>query len=325
MDVEESAAAIGKHWSGTPRAGIVLGTGLGDLAEQVDAEAVIDYADIPGFGKSTALAHKGRLICGTLAGVPVAVMQGRVHLYEGYSPQQVTLPVRVMKALGAELLIVTNANGGVNPKLATGDIVVMDDHINLMWISSAECGVPSAESSSAIRNPQSATRNCSRLPYDRELSDAALAIARREDFTAHRGVYAAMTGPSYETRAEYRMLRKLGADCVGMSTVPEVLAAMHVGPARAGIVDRHERRPPRHLRKGRRGRGTARCRRRGGERGEDHRGRAGGERGERSVARSAGTPNTHGGQLNRTAATPGRRWSGESAQAPERVADRRRG
>ena len=131
-EIQSAADVIQSRWKKTPRAGIILGTGLGELAEQVDADAIIDYSEIPGFGKSTALAHKGRLICGQLEGVPVVVMQGRVHLYEGYSPEQVALPVRVMKALGAELLIVTNANGGINPKYASGDIVVMDDHITLM-------------------------------------------------------------------------------------------------------------------------------------------------------------------------------------------------
>lgn len=220
MNIEASTVAIREKWKGTPRAGIILGTGLGELAEQVEAEAIIDYAEIPGFGKSTALAHKGRLICGTLEGVPVVVMQGRVHLYEGYSPQQVALPVRVMKGLGAELLIVTNANGGVNPKFATGDIVVMDDHINLMWKNPL---IGPNDDALGPRFPDMCA------PYEQELIEAALAVARRENFVAHRGVYAAMTGPSYETRAEYRMLRQLGADCVGMSTVPEVLAAVHAG------------------------------------------------------------------------------------------------
>ena len=225
-DQELAAAAIHDRWQQQPRAGIILGTGLGQLAEEVEADAIIDYTDIPGFGKSTALAHKGRLICGQLEGKPVVVMQGRVHLYEGYSPQQVALPVRVMKALGAELLIVTNANGGVNPKFSTGDIVVMDDHINLMWTNPL---IGPNDDDLGPRFPDM----CS--PYDEALIDSALAIARKENFTAHRGVYAAMTGPSYETRAEYRMLRKLGADCVGMSTVPEALAAVHGGMRVLGL------------------------------------------------------------------------------------------
>ena len=226
LDWKETSSTIRSQWDGQPLAGIILGTGLGELAQQVSAEAIIDYADIPGFGKSTALAHKGRLICGTLAGVPVVVMQGRVHLYEGYSPKQVALPVRVMKELGAELLIVTNANGGVNPKFATGDIVVMDDHINLMWDNPL---IGPNNDKLGPRFPDLCA------PYDQSLIDAALAIARQNNFVAHRGVYAAMTGPSYETRAEYRMLRRLGADCVGMSTVPEVLVAVHAGMRVLGL------------------------------------------------------------------------------------------
>ena len=216
----ESLRAIRGKWLGTPRVGIILGTGLGELAEQIDAEAIIDYRDIPHFGKSTALAHKGRLVCGKLCGVSVVAMQGRVHLYEGYSPQQVVLPVYVMKALGASTLIVTNANGGLNPKLRTGDVVVMEDHINLMFRNPL---VGANDDAVGPRFPDM----CS--PYDESLIEASLAVARKENFNAYRGVYAAMTGPSYETRAEYRMLRRLGADVVGMSTVPEVIAAMHCG------------------------------------------------------------------------------------------------
>lgn len=245
MHVVEAVAAIRNRWSASPRAGIILGTGLGELAEQVDVEAIIDYIDIPGFAKSTALAHKGRLICGRLAGVPVAVMQGRVHLYEGYPAQQITLPVRVMKALGAELLIATNASGGLNPRFNSGDVVVMEDHVNLIWSaptlktrSVSEGGLERQRGSTSLtddsgsdsrRATQFAIRNPAGFPYDAELINTALAIARRENFAAHRGVYVAMTGPSYETRAEYRLLRRLGADCVGMSTVPEVLAAVHCG------------------------------------------------------------------------------------------------
>ncbi len=183
-------------------------------------------------------------------------MQGRVHLYEGYSPEQVALPVRVMRALGAELLIVTNANGGLNPKFATGDVVVMDDHVNLMfqpagWVKRAEAkkntdrckNARPTENSPAPTHQAAAFDRGARCvcedlthptPYDPALIEAALAIARRENFTAHRGVYIAMTGPSYETRAEYRMLRKFG-DCVGMSTVPEVLAAADCGMRVLGL------------------------------------------------------------------------------------------
>jgi purine-nucleoside phosphorylase len=234
----ESLSAIRACWPRTPSAAIILGTGLGDLAQQVDVEAIVEYQDIPHFGKSTALAHQGRLVCGTLYGVPVAVMQGRVHIYEGYRPQQVVLPVCVMHALGAGVLIVTNANGGLNPNFRTGDVVVMEDHINLMFrnVGSASSG---SEQSSGT-NSNDCQRPHHRLagrrpPYDPDLIEAALAIARRENFNAYRGVYAAMTGPSYETRAEYRLLRRLGADCVGMSTVPEVIAAAQCGMRVLGL------------------------------------------------------------------------------------------
>jgi purine-nucleoside phosphorylase len=239
-EVKESLNAIRTRWSGTARAGIILGTGLGELADEIDAEAVIDYRDIPHFGKSTALAHKGRLVCGTLGGVRVVAMQGRVHLYEGYHPQQVVLPVWVMHALGAQLLIVTNANGGLNPKLRTGDVVVIEDHVNLMF-RNVGWALPTNERLEATNDTNHGwQRPNHRLhgqcpPYDQVLIEAALAVARRENFNACRGVYAAMTGPSYETRAEYRLLRKLGADCVGMSTVPEVIAAAHAGMRVLGL------------------------------------------------------------------------------------------
>lgn len=212
-----AVATIREIWPGRPLAGVVLGTGMGPLADEIDAEVVIDYRDIPHFGRSTALAHQGCLVCGHLANVPVMAMQGRLHLYEGYSVHQVTLPVRVMRALGAQRLILTNASGGLNPLYRSGDIVVVDDHINLMF------RIPLAGQHHEA--PIAATPH----PYCPRLIGEALAIARRENFTAHRGVYVAMTGPNYETRAEYRWLRALGGDCVGMSTVPEVLAAVAVG------------------------------------------------------------------------------------------------
>jgi purine-nucleoside phosphorylase len=193
---------------------VILGTGLGELADQIDAEATISYREIPGFRRSTALAHKGRLVCGQLGGTPVIAMQGRCHLYEGYSLEQVTLPARVLVALGIETLIVTNAAGGVNPDYLTGDVMLIDDHINLMWVGGT-C-LPEA------------MRSRARL-YDADLAAQAEQIARRGDFPLRRGVYLAVTGPSYETRAEYRAFRRMGADCVGMSTVPEVLVAATAG------------------------------------------------------------------------------------------------
>jgi purine-nucleoside phosphorylase len=218
--VEEAAGYVRGRWQDRPRVGIILGSGLGGVAEAIDVELAIGYGEIPRFVASTAAGHRGRLICGRLGGVPVVAMQGRLHLYEGYSATEVTLPVRVMKSLGAEVLVVSNAAGGLNPRFAVGDVMVIDDHVNFM-----------------TRNPLVGV-NDDRLgprcpdmsaPYDRELADRALAIARRDGFTCHRGTYVATLGPTYETRAEIRMLRWLGADAVGMSTVPEVIVAAHAG------------------------------------------------------------------------------------------------
>ncbi len=216
--IEAACAAVRKEWDGKPRAGIILGTGLGNLVEEIEVEASIDYENIPHFPRSTALSHRGRLVFGKLAGVHVVAMEGRFHMYEGYSLKQITLPVRVMKALGAELLVVTNACGGMNPHHCTGDILVIDDHINLMG-DNPLIGIN--DDRLGPRFPDMCR------PYDEQLIDRALAIARREDFVAHRGVFVAVAGPNLETRAEYRFLRLIGADVVGMSTVPEVIVAVH--------------------------------------------------------------------------------------------------
>jgi purine-nucleoside phosphorylase len=219
--IEAAAAAIRGQWpGGKPRVGIILGTGIGPLAEKIDVEASIDYAAIPHFLKPTATGHKGRLVCGKLNGASVMAMEGRFHAYEGYPLDAITLPVRVMKALGCELLIVTNACGGMNPNFACGDIMLIDDHINLMG-SNPLVGIN--DDRLGPRFPDMAR------PYDPELIDRAQAIARREDFTAHKGVFVAVLGPNLETRAEYRFLRLIGADAVGMSAVPEVLVAVHAG------------------------------------------------------------------------------------------------
>jgi purine-nucleoside phosphorylase len=203
-----------------PKAGIILGSGLGAVADEIETEAAIDYGEIPNFLRSTAVGHKGRLLCGRLAGVPVIAMQGRFHCYEGYSAERATFPVRVIKALGIELLVVSNAAGGLNPNYATGDVMVIDDHINLLNRNPL---VGVNDDNLGPRFPDMSS------PYDRRLSDQALAIARRADFACHRGVYIAMLGPTYETRAEIRMLRYLGGDAVGMSTVPEAIVAAHAG------------------------------------------------------------------------------------------------
>jgi purine-nucleoside phosphorylase len=224
--IEEAVAAIRRQWDGSPHAGIILGTGIGGLAEQIQTEATIDYEALPHFPRSTALTHAGRLVCGKLEGVSVIAMEGRFHAYEGYSHRQITFPVRVMKALGAELLIVSNACGGMNPQYAQGDIMVIEDHINLM---NGNPLVGVNDDNLGPRFPDMIE------PYDHKLIDRALEIARRENFAAHKGVYVAVTGPNLETRAEYRFLRSIGADVVGMSTVPEVIVAMHGGMRVLGL------------------------------------------------------------------------------------------
>ena len=222
----EAAALIRSGWQERPLAGVILGSGLGGVTEAIRDRVAIPYGEIPHFARSTAHGHAGQLVCGTMEGVPVCVMEGRMHAYEGYPLSQITLPVRVLKALGAELLIATNACGGLNPTYRTGDIMVIDDHINLMndnpliGINDERLG-PRFPDMSA--------------PYTPALVDAALATARRENFAAHRGVYVAVTGPNLETRAEYRFLRTIGADVVGMSTVPEVIVAVHSGLKVLGI------------------------------------------------------------------------------------------
>ncbi len=218
--VSEAAEAIRNRWSRAPRVGLILGTGVGNIANYVQAEEVIPYPEIPHFTRSTAASHRGELVCGTLAGAPVITMRGRCHLYEGYSIDEITLPVRVMNRLGAGLLIASNASGGMNPQYASGDIMVMDEHINLMG--------PRANVTCFSRTKGRFVR-AFKSPYDDQLIRQALSIARRGNFTAHRGVYVAMSGPNYETRAEYRMLRQMGADVVGMSTVPEAMVAASVG------------------------------------------------------------------------------------------------
>ena len=218
--IEEAVAAIKAMWGNTPRAGIILGTGLGGLVDEIQEEASLEYQEIPNFPRSTAIGHRGRLVCGTLNGVPVMAMEGRFHMYEGYSLQQITLPVRVMKAMGADLLVVSNACGGLNPYFRNGDIVVIEDHINLMG-DNPLIGIN--DDRLGPRFPDMCE------PYDRKLIDKALAIARQENIVAHKGVFAAVAGPNLETRAEYRFLRTIGADTVGMSTVPEVIVAVHCG------------------------------------------------------------------------------------------------
>ncbi|MCH8840647.1 MAG: purine-nucleoside phosphorylase [Planctomycetes bacterium] len=218
--IQEATAAIRARWSETPRAGIILGTGLGGLADQIESPTAIDYEEISHFPSSTAVSHRGRLVCGRIEGVPIIAMEGRVHQYEGCSLKKITLPVRVMKALGAETLVVTHAVGGMNPQYHPGDVMIIDDQINLMG-DNPLVGVN--DDRLGPRFPDMSA------PYTPELCEVGQEIARRENFVAHRGVMVAVTGPNLETRAEYRFLRMIGADVVGMSTVPEVIVAVHSG------------------------------------------------------------------------------------------------
>jgi purine-nucleoside phosphorylase len=216
--IAAAADAIRSQWNEKPVAGIILGTGLGNVAEEIDSAVAIDYDQIPHFPRSTATSHRGRFVCGRLAGVPVVAMEGRFHQYEGYPLKQITLPVRVMKALGAGTLIVSQAVGGMNPYYKPGDVMIIDDHINLMG-DNPLVGVN--DDRLGERFPDMSA------PYTPELIEVALEVARKENFSAHRGVTVAVTGPNLETRAEYRFLRMIGADVVGMSTVPEVIVAVH--------------------------------------------------------------------------------------------------
>ena len=216
--IEDACRFLQDRWNTRPRAGVILGTGLGGFAEQMDVEFECSYEDIPHFVTSTATGHTGRLLCGRSGGVPIMAMEGRFHLYEGYPLKLVTLPVRVFQALGADLLAVTNAVGGMNANYALGDLVCIDDHLNLMG-DNPLIGIN--DDRLGTRFPDMSA------PYDRELGDVALAAARKGDFVCHRGVLAAVSGPCLETRAEYRFLRQVGADTVGMSTVPEAIVANH--------------------------------------------------------------------------------------------------
>ncbi len=211
----------------TFRVGIVLGTGLGRLAEEIDAKASVAYDDIPDMPVSTVESHAGRLLLGTLEGTPTVAMQGRFHGYEGYSMAQVTFPIRVMRQLGAEVLIVSAATGGMNPLWDAGDLVLLDDHINLLGLNPL---VGPNLDTFGPRFPDMSE------PYDRDLQNRALEAARERGIVLRRGVYVAVLGPNLETRAEYRMLRAMGADVVGMSTVPEVIVARHMDMRVMGIT-----------------------------------------------------------------------------------------
>ena len=224
--IQAAAEVVRARSTLLPEVGIVLGTGLGGLVREIAVESEVPYQSIPGFPLSTVESHAGRLLLGRLGGRPVVAMQGRFHRYEGYDLQQVTFPIRVMYALGARILVVSNACGGMNPLWAPGDLVLLSDHINLLGDNPL---VGANDERLGERFPDMSA------PYDPALRSLARAVALELGITLREGVYAAVPGPNLETRAEYRMLRTMGADVVGMSTVPEVIVARHQGMRTLGI------------------------------------------------------------------------------------------
>ncbi len=224
--IETAASAVRGRTSLRPEVGIILGTGLGGLAGEIAVETEVPYGEIPGFPLSTVESHAGRLLLGRLGGKPVVAMQGRFHRYEGYDLWQVTFPVRVLHALGARTLVVSNACGGMHPLWGPGDLVLLSDHINLLGDNPL---VGPNDDRLGPRFPDMSA------PYDPELRRLAAAIALEQGTVLREGVYLAVPGPNLETRAEYRMLRGMGADVVGMSTVPEVIVAVHQGMRVVGI------------------------------------------------------------------------------------------
>jgi len=224
--IRETAEFLKSKTEIRPAIGIILGTGLGGLVQEIDIEKAIPYEEIPNFPVSTVEGHSGRLIFGRINGVPVLAMQGRFHYYEGYDMQQVTFPVRVMKAFGIDKLLVSNASGGLNPEFEVGDIMVITDHIN-MFSDNPLIGKNYNEL--GPRFPDMSE------PYSKELSARALEIGNQFGFDLKQGVYVGTTGPTFETPAEYKMFRVLGADAVGMSTVPEIIVARHMEMTCFGI------------------------------------------------------------------------------------------
>ncbi|MFN3284652.1 MAG: purine-nucleoside phosphorylase [bacterium] len=225
--MEEAAEAVRRRVAFEPKLAVVLGSGLGALADHVETVGVVPYAEIPHFPTSTVPGHAGRLVLGWLEGKPTAAMQGRVHLYEGYTAQEVAFPIRVLFALGCRTLLVSNAAGGLNREWRAGDLMVITDHINFQGTNPL---VGPNDDSLGPRFPDMSR------PYDPALVELAERCAVEERVVLRRGVYVAVVGPSYETAAELRMLRGFGADAVGMSTVPEVIAARHLGMRVLGLA-----------------------------------------------------------------------------------------
>ena len=218
-EIKNSANYIISQTNLKPKIGIILGTGLASIANSIEKDVEIDYANIPGFPISTVVGHKGKLLIGTLNGVEVVAMQGRFHFYEGYDMNQVAFPVRVMKFMGIENLLVSNASGGLNPDFEIGDIMVINDHINL-FPTNPLIGPNIPELGPRFPDMSEA--------YKISYIENAIKIASENGFKLHQGVYAGLTGPTFETPAEYKYIRIIGADAVGMSTVPEVIAAKHM-------------------------------------------------------------------------------------------------
>nr|WKN36736.1 purine-nucleoside phosphorylase [Tunicatimonas sp. TK19036] len=220
QQLQETLDFVSQYITQAPDAGIVLGTGLGRLAQQIEAEHTISYSDIPHFPVSTVETHEGKLIYGTLGTKKVLAMQGRFHFYEGYTMQQITYPIRLMHLLGIRTLYLSGASGAMNLSYEKGDLVLIGDHINLQTAN------PLTGPNMSEFGPRFPDMSD---PYDDEMIHTAWQIAKEEGYRIHKGVYVAVTGPNLETRAEYRFLRKIGGDLVGMSTVPEVIVAKHQG------------------------------------------------------------------------------------------------
>ena len=225
--VENTCKAIFARRIHQPKVAIVLGSGLGELAKHVEHPESIDYAELPCFPRTHASGHAGKLITGYLAGMPVALMQGRSHRYEGFTDTELALPIHCLHGIGARTLVVTNAAGGLNTRYRTGELMLIDQHIDLLWstpharTAGHRAYIPNRNSGlSGYGVPMHGAS-----PYDFDLMDRARRVARREDIELHQGTYLSTLGPTYETRSEYRMFRTFGADAVGMSTVPEVVAA----------------------------------------------------------------------------------------------------